>query len=207
MWKQILIGILVAGVLGLGWMAWQQHLRIQEAREEAARLEVERDLALAQADSAQAEADSIAREAARLDSLRLAEKERVERRNRALNRQADSLTTAIGELMPPELVDIEIAEAVQDAVMDLNMAHEEEVTNLTNLLSMTEVTLERIRTQSERQAQVNASLRRALAIETERADTWERAASPDFLGRLKGNSGLLTGAAAVGVFLTLVAGG
>jgi hypothetical protein len=210
MWKKLKvvgIGILVAGVIASGFMAWQQHLRVQEAKVEAARVGAERDAALEEVARVQAALDSAVVADSLANAERLAEKARVEARNAVLRQRADSLVGAIGALMPPELVDREIAEAVQGAVRDIQVAHEEEVANLDNLLQLSQETITRLYRQIDLHQEANEGLREALRLMEVEKDLWQTAAQPDIFGRLKSNAGLLGGVSAVTTIVTLIVAG
>ena len=185
MWKTILLVAVVAAGAYLGWDAWTQRRLVAEARAEAAVLVARQDSAKAEAARAQAAADSVAAVLDSLEAVRAQEKAVAARRAAVLRERADSLEGAIGGLMPPELVDREIAEAVMDAVREIRMADDERIADLTNLLAMTELSLERSQEQAERVNAVNANLRLAIGALEEERDLWRGVAQPNLLARLK----------------------
>jgi len=151
----------------------------------AAEMEAAQDSALALAGRAQAEADSVAALLDSLETLRAEEKAAAARRAAVLRARADSLEGAIGALMPPETVAVEIREAVMSAVGELRQTYEVRITDLTVLLASTEASLAGAVELAETRERVNASLRTAFdAMEAER-DLWKGIAQPGLLTRLK----------------------
>ena len=188
MWKTaqtILFLVALAAALLLGWDAWKHRQLAAEVAAQAAELVARQDSLLAEAARIQLGADSMAAVLDSLEAIRTQEKEAAARRAAALRERADSLEGAIGELMPPETVAIEIREAVMDAVREIRMADDERINDLTNLLASTEASLAQAQALSESRALVNANLRAAFAtLETER-DLWKEAAQPGLWGRVK----------------------
>ena len=185
MWKTVLVVVVLTVVVLLGWEAWTQRQLVAEAAAEAAVLVAAQDSAMAAAELAQAEADSVAAVLDRLEALRVEEKAAAARRAAVLRERADSLEEAIGALMPPETVAMEIREAVMSAVGELRHTYEVQITDLTNLLAMTELSLERSQEQTARVNAVNANLRTAISVLEEERDLWRTVAQPGFLTRLK----------------------
>ena len=156
-----------------------------EALAMAAEMEAAQDSALALAGRAQAEADSVAAVLDSLETVRAEEKAAAARRAAVLRARADSLEGAIGALMPPETVAVEIREAVMDAVGELRQTYEVQITDLTALLASTEASLAEAVELAETRARVNVNLRDAFdAMEAER-DLWKGIAQPGLLTRLK----------------------
>ena len=156
-----------------------------EALALAAEMEAAQDSALARAGRAQAEADSVAAVLDSLETVRAEEKAAAARRAAVLRARADSLEGAIGALMPPELVAVEIREAVMGAVGELRHTYEVQITDLTALLASTEASLAEAVELADTRARVNVNLREAFdAMEGER-DLWKGVAQPGLLARLK----------------------
>ena len=156
-----------------------------EALALAAEMEAAQDSALARAGRAQAEADSVAAVLDSLETVRAEEKAAATRRAAVLRARADSLEGAIGALMPPELVAVEIREAVMGAVGELRQTYEVQITDLTNLLASTETSLAEAVELAEARERVNVNLRTAFdAMEAER-DLWKGVAQPGLLTLLK----------------------
>jgi hypothetical protein len=203
--KNIIMGVLLlAGLLlGIGFVAqWKAR---EAAAAEAAKFQEEKEAALEDARIAEIRADSIARALDSIDALRQAEKEEQERRAAILRARANALTDSISEMLPPEVVDAEVHDAVMEAITRKDAIHEEEVQDLRNLLIMTENTLERSRrsfTDYQEAAQrAQESLRRALAASEAETQVWKDAANPSFGMRLKKDA-LTYGGVAL-VFLSL----
>jgi len=207
--KTILVVLLLVAVAGLGLTAWQQSVRAAAARAEAAALEAQRDSIMADVGKAVLKADSAQEVLDSLEAVRLREKAVSEAQAMRLQAQADSLQQHIGELMPPELVDREVAEAVMGAVQEIRLAHAQEVDQLTGQLMRTENLLAREREQVERKQRINDGLRQSMALAEEEVGFWKDAANPGLLKRLKQDAGLLGTAAALGgvVVLAFTGGG
>jgi len=156
-----------------------------EALALAAEMEAAQDSALALAGRAQAEADSVAALLDSLEAVRAEEKAVAARRAAVLRERADSLEGAIGALMPPETVAVEVREAVMSAVGELRQTYEVQITDLTALLASTEHSLDVAVEEADLARRVNANLRTAFdAMEAER-DLWRGVAQPGLLTRLK----------------------
>ena len=187
MWKSILFG--AAFVLLLLLVCGYCINRAFDGRAEvlalAAEMEAAQDSALALAGRAQAEADSVAAVLDSLEAVRAEEKAAAARRAAVLRARADSLEGAIGALMPPETVAVEIREAVMSAVGELRQTYEVQITDLTALLASTEASLAEAVELAEARERVSANLRTAFdAMEAER-DLWKGVAQPGLLTRLK----------------------
>jgi len=183
--QTILFLVALAAAALLGWDAWKHRQQVAEARAEAAVLVARQDSAKAEAALAQAKADSVTAVLDSLEAVRTREKAAAARRAAALLERADSLEGAIGEMMPPDLVDREIAEAVMDAVREIRMADDERIANLTNLLASTEASLAESVAASLLKDDVNAHLRESLAISGQQTQVWKSVAQPSLFGRLK----------------------
>ena len=188
MWKTaqtILFLVALGAALLLGWDAWTHRQQVAEAEAHATVLVAAQDSALVAASVAQAEADSVAAVLDSLEALRVEEKAAASRRAAILSARADSLESAIGELMPADVVAVEIREAVMSAVGELRQTYEVQITDLTHLLASTEASLAEAVELAEARALVNVNLRTAIgALEDER-DLWRTVAQPGFLTRLK----------------------
>lgn len=185
MWKTVLLIIVLGVIVLLGWDAWNHRRAIAEVQARAEALVAQQDSLKAEAERHQAEADSVAAVLDSLEAVRAAEKEAAARRAVVLRARADSLAGAIEGLMPPETVAVEVREAVMDAVSDLRLTYEMQITDLTSILAITENSLERSREQIARVNKVNEDLRLAFsALEKER-DLWKEAAQPGLWGRIK----------------------
>ena len=188
MWKTaqtILFLVALGAALLLGWDAWKHRQLAAEVAAQAAELVARQDSLKNEARRLQNEADSTALVLDSLEAMRAQEKAAATRRAAALRERADSLEETIGELMPPNVVAIEIREAVMDAVREIRMADDERIADLTNLLASTELSLERSQEVSARKDRIIENWGRAFAaMETER-DLWKGTAQPSFFGRLK----------------------
>lgn len=202
--KKIAIALAVGLVVALAVMVWQQHLRVQEAREEAARLGALLELAEAATEVARLEAEARAEEAeAATEALARARAE-WEVQAEALQAESVALADEIATLVPAEVVGTEVAAAVQAAVDRLQANHAAEVQGLRNLLQLSDETIETIRIEAEARAAEAFALRAQVAVLEQERDAWQAAAQPDFLARLKSNAGLLGGVTAVATLATLV---
>jgi len=190
--------VIVAGLAIMGALA-RRDLAKADAR--ATELRAERDSILFLADRRQAEADSAKAAADSLDALRIAERAAARERMRILSERADSLVGAIGALMPPNVVQIEIREAVLDAVQDLRATYEMRIADLENVLALTDSTLARVREQAEIQERIAFDLRAALANAESETELWKAAADRGFLDRLKSDLPKEAAAFAIGWFI------
>jgi hypothetical protein len=102
----------ILAIVAVGWLARDARHRLEAMRSEVAALELVRDQALAAAGHAQARADSAAAVADSLDALRTRERADAEARARRLSREADSLETAIGAMVPEGELRTAVVEAV-----------------------------------------------------------------------------------------------
>lgn len=206
--KKVLWGVGVVFVVSLAFLLVQGLQRIQAAEVEAAVLIVQRDSAQAQAERAQLQADLLAEEFAALEAERDSVKAAAEARAAVEAARADELEEAISGLLPPEVIDAAVANQVMAAVAEIRVSYELRLADKDTIIRRGETSLTRSRAQVERVNRVNASLREALAFETARADRWEIAAQPlGLLGNLKSNTGLLSGALALGIGIGAVVGG
>jgi len=188
MWKTaqtILFLVALGAALLLGWDARKHRQQAAEAEAHAAVLVAAQDSALAAASVAQAEADSVAAVLDSLEVVRAEERAAAVRRAAALQARADSLAHAIGDLMPPDLVDREIAEAVMDAVGELRQTYEAQIADLTSLLTSTELSLDTAIEEADLERRVNADLRVAFGALEKECDLWRGIAQPGLLKRIR----------------------
>jgi hypothetical protein len=200
-----IILFLVAGVLG--YSLWSQREAFKEVERAAAVFIAQRDSAVADAIAAQKTADSLAFVTDSLEAVRAEEKEAAARRAEALAARADELTEQIAFLLPPEVVAVEVQEAVIAAVQEIRNTYEERITDLNNLLLLSDETIEKLQSAAVVRERVNASLHRALAAEVQRGDLLDAALHPGFLGGLWKEKGPLSAALTLGVVAGAALGG
>jgi hypothetical protein len=185
----------------LGFWAWRQHVDIREAEARAAVLVAQQDSALAEAALAEARADSVALVLDSLEAVRAEEKAAAARRAALLRARADSLQQAIGDMLPPDVVDVEVAEAVMYAVTEIREGYETQLTDLANVLISTELSLDTAMEQAWEWEQVNANLRAAFRSLEEERDMWRAVGQPNLLARLKRDAPGMAIAAGLGYLI------
>jgi septal ring factor EnvC (AmiA/AmiB activator) len=191
--------VLLFGGLYLGWQAFKDFR--WEALEQVHELQDQRDDAEARADSLEAQIDTTTAVIDSLEAVRLEEKRELEAQIRVLRRRADSITAFIGDLMPVNLVDIEIREAVMSAVADLNQTHEEEKQELRHQLVLSEEEIEQLQINALRHQQANESLRRSLNLANQQISVMENALDTGFFDFLWKQKGPLSAALGLGVLI------
>ncbi len=199
--RYLLWAVAIVSVAVLAYLAWVQYDRAVRAEEEVGRLQEERDLAEARADSAEAEAKRHEEEAAALEQELLREQGRIEAKADDLARRADSLASAIGELIPPGT----LHDSVTAIVAHLRASYEERLDDLHGLLGVSMARSAALEQQTISQEKVIGHLREALQATEEQRDAYLRALSPGIWERLKQNVELLViGATAGGGIVAVV---
>jgi chromosome segregation ATPase len=193
----------ILAIVAVGWLARDARHRLEAMRSEVAALELVRDQALAAAGHAQARADSAAAVADSLDALRTRERADAEARARRLSREADSLETAIGAMVPEG----ELRTAVVEAVAGLRASYETRLADLSDLLARSDAVVVALQAERVELRNTVAGLEEALAATTEQRDLCMDAASPGLLQRLRDAAGIVLGtAAATAVVVVLLTG-
>ena len=197
--KKLAIGLVVALLGAAVFLYMGQRERVQAAEVEAARIAVLLEQAQEEAAIRQAEADSLARELVLLEEIRAQEIAEAEARARAEEARADELEEAIGELLPPEIVDAQVREQVMAAVGEIRDTYERRLADQVVILHRTESSLATSMQEALELRQSNTSLHEANALLALQVVAWKTAAQPSFFGRLRKESGLLSGALTLGV--------
>jgi chromosome segregation ATPase len=192
----------ILAIVAVGWLVRDSGRRLEAMRSEVAALELVRDQALAAAGHAQARADSAAAVADSLDALRTRERADAEARARRLSREADSLETAIGAMVPEG----ELRTAVVEAVAGLRLSYETRLADMSDLLARSDAVMVALRAERVDLRSTVAGLEEALAATTAQRDLCMDAASPGLWERIRGSLGIVGGAVAVGLIAGLIAG-
>ncbi len=181
--RYVLWTVAIMSVSVLAYLAWVQYDRAVRAEEVIERLQEERDLAFARADSAEAMARRHEEAAAALEKELLREQERIEAKAEDLARRADSLANAIGELIPPGT----LHDSVTAIVARLRASYEERLDDLHGLLGVSMARSAALEQQTISQEKVIGHLREALQATEEQRDAYLRALSPGIWERLRQN--------------------
>jgi len=199
-WKHWAYILATIAVLALTGIAWGQHIRAVRAEAEVAVLELERLEAVRRADSLEAEAVEVEET---VDSLTIKlETEKIESAVTisTLHRELDSLeTTLIG------FVNVRNQVTAQIVLDSIRSKHRQEVAEYSNLLLLSDETIDALRQQVQAERRISANLREQLRIVEAQAESWARAANPGVLTRLRKDAGLFGGlfVAGVGIGFTL----
>ena len=197
--KKLAIGLVVALLGAAVFLYMGQRERAQAAEVEAARIGVLLEQAEAEASAKEAKADSLARELVLLEEIRAREIAEAEARAREEAARADELEEAIGNLLPPEIVDAQVREQVLLAVGELRTTYERRLEDQVVVLRRTESSLATSMEEADSLRDANTSLHEANALLALQVEAWRTAAQPSFFGRLRKESGLLSGALTLGV--------
>lgn len=205
--KKVLIGAALLGIGALIYLYLGQVERVKAAEIEAARLEVERVALVEEAERIQFQADSVKAVLDSLEVVRTQEKAEAAARALELAARADEMEAAISGLLPPEIVDTRVRDQVMLAVAEIRGTYETRLNNQAAILRSTELSLDTALREGRLEREVNENLAVQITLLEEERDAWKVAAQPTFFGRLKSESGLLSGALTLGVLATLALGG
>jgi hypothetical protein len=197
--KTVGVIVVVLLLLGTGTFAWAQHRALEDVREEAASLEDEKEAWKRQAEEGEAVSDSLQQAFDSLEAVRAEEKRRAALRDQALRSELDSLSQAILDMVPAELVGTEVSLHVARALEEMETACNNRVQNERDLRDGCEVSLVRLQEKSQSDEDVKMSLRRSLAASEQQAAIWEAAANPPLFAGLWKQKGPLSVALTVGV--------